>query len=212
MKSLHSSRLLQSKRYEFCGNISANPCPFRKTAAALKILCSHNQETGINCEPVHVILSSPQGDAPMRPIQAYVPKERILPSREIVKEGHVPMGREGSNGHALSGVRVDGPSGRRFLRGLSLTAAMPLRVVEGASKFIEGASLYKTIQPPCGRGNAFPLWCLTAPPSPRGAVGLWVLSNGAMSLQESIERFILSPGWGGKGTRFVREQSDLRIV
>ncbi len=50
---------------------------------------------------------------------------------------------------------------------------------------------------PAGVGNAFPLW--------------W-LSNGAMSLQESIERFILSPGWGGKGTRFVREQSDLRIV
>ena len=41
---------------------------------------------------------------------------------------------------------------------------------------------------------------------------LWVLSNGAMSLRESIERFILSPGWGSKGTRFVREQSDLRIV
>ena len=50
---------------------------------------------------------------------------------------------------------------------------------------------------PAGVGNAFPLW--------------W-LSNGAISLQESIERFILSPGWGGKGTRFVREQSDLRIV
>ena len=45
--------------------------------------------------------------------------------------------------------------------------------------------------------GVFPLWCLTAPPSPRGAVGLWVLSNGAMFLQESIERFILSPGWGG---------------
>ena len=44
----------------------------------------------------------------------------------------------------LWGLRVDGPMGRRFLRGLSLTAAMPLRVVEGASKFIEGASLYKT--------------------------------------------------------------------
>ncbi len=26
--------------------------------------------------------------------------------------------------------------------------------------------------------------------------GLWMLSHGAMSLQESIERFILSPGWG----------------
>ena len=45
-----------------------------------------------------------------------------------------------------------------------------------------------------------PLWCLTAPPSRpagkrvtchRGAVGLWMLSHGAMSLQESIERFIL---------------------
>ena len=48
-----------------------------------------------------------------------------------------------------------------------LTAAMPLRVVEGASKFIEGASLYKTIQPPCGRGNAFPLWWLAPPPFPR---------------------------------------------
>ncbi|EHO61988.1 hypothetical protein HMPREF9453_02085 [Dialister succinatiphilus YIT 11850] len=44
--------------------------------------------------------------------------------------------------------------------------------------------------------GVFPPWCLTAPPSPRGAVGLWVLSNGAMFLQESIERFILSPGWG----------------
>ena len=32
-------------------------------------------------------------------------------------------------------------------------------------------------------------------PTPQ-AGALWVLSNGAMSLQESIERFILSPGWG----------------
>ena len=43
-------------------------------------------------------------------------------------------------------------------------------------------------------------------------VGLWMLNHGAKSLQESMEQFILSPGWGGKGTRFVREQSDLRIV
>ena len=39
-----------------------------------------------------------------------------------------------------------------------------------------------------------------------------MFSHGAMFLQESMEQFILSPGWGGKGTRFVREQSDLRIV
>ena len=41
----------------------------------------------------------------------------------------------------LWGLRVDGPMGRRFLRGLSLTAALPLRVVVGAVKFIEGALL-----------------------------------------------------------------------
>jgi len=44
-------------------------------------------------------------------------------------------------GQALTGLRVDGPLGRRFLRGLSLTAALPLRVVVGAVKFIEGALL-----------------------------------------------------------------------
>ena len=32
---------------------------------------------------------------------------------------------------ALAHIKVDGPLGRRFLRGLSLTAAMPLRVVVG---------------------------------------------------------------------------------
>ena len=31
----------------------------------------------------------------------------------------------------LWGLKVDGQMGRRFLRGLSLTAAMPLRVVVG---------------------------------------------------------------------------------
>ena len=43
---------------------------------------------------------------------------------------------------------------------------------------------------------AFPLWWLAPPPSPHSVVGLWMLSHGAMSRQESIERFILSPGWG----------------
>ena len=50
------------------------------------------------------------------------------------------------------------------------------------------------------------------PLPPPQAVALWMFSNGAMFLQENIGRFILFPGWGGKGTRFVREQSDLRIV
>ena len=42
------------------------------------------------------------------------------------------------------------------------------------------------------------------PPSPHFVVGLWMLSHGAMSLQESIERFILSPGWGKVRRRRIR--------
>jgi len=41
-----------------------------------------------------------------------------------------------------------------------------------------------------------PLWWLAPPPSPHFVVGLWMLSHGAMSLQESIERFILPPEQG----------------
>ena len=63
----------------------------------------------------------------------------------------------------------------------------------------------KSLQPPCGRWKTGqPPWrAKEIPPLVAGAttfphfvVGLWVLSNGAMSLQESIERFILFPGWG----------------
>ena len=157
LKSLHSSRLLQSKRYELCGTISANPCPFRKTAAAPKILCSHNQETGINCEPVHVILSSPQGDAPMRPIQAYVPKERILPSREIVKEGHVPMGLEGSGASLRPGSIV------RVLR--TERWVQPTERAGSEGSFIcRCLGQRKPYNRPAGVGNAFPLWWLVPPP------------------------------------------------
>ena len=72
--------------------------------------------------------------------------------------------------------------------------------------------MIKPLQPGFRPRKCVPLWWLAPPLSPHFVVGLWMLSHGAMSLQESIERFILSPGWGGKGTRFVREQSDLRIV
>ena len=130
-------------------------------------------------------------------------------SKSRMRENRTYGSVRGGQSNLIPSTRLTGLWPRGFL---SLTAAMPLRVVEGASKFIEGASLYKTIQPPCGRRKCIPLWWLAPQPSPCGAVGLWVLSHGAMSLQESIERFILSPGWGGKGTRFVREQSDLRIV
>ena len=104
-----------------------------------------------------------------------------------------------------------------------MTAALPLRVVVGA---LMGASINAALRQqekpynrPDGRGNAIPLWWLTPSPCPVGsmsldsrvaysspmnpvplpppqAVALWVLSTGAMSLQESIERFILPPEQG----------------
>ena len=42
----------------------------------------------------------------------------------------------------------------------------------------------------------FPLWWLVLPPSHLFVVGLWVLSHGAMPLQESIETYS-SPACGG---------------
>ncbi len=82
--------------------------------------------------------------------------------------------------------------------------------------------MIKPLQPPWGASENRPTSLRSRkciPPLVAGATtfppqagALWVLSHGTMSLQESIERFILSPEWGGKGTRFVREQSDLRIV
>ena len=47
---------------------------------------------------------------------------------------------------------------------------------------------------PGGRGNA-PLLVADATTFPP-AGGLWMLSHGVMSLQKSMEPFILSPGWG----------------
>ena len=72
--------------------------------------------------------------------------------------------------------------------------------------------MIKPLQPTCGRRKCIPPLVAGATTFPPQAGALWMLSLGAMFLQESIERLILSPRWGGKGTRFVREQSDLRIV
>ena len=54
----------------------------------------------------------------------------------------------------------------------------------------------KPLQPPCGRWKCIPPLVAGATTFPLFEGELWVLSHGAMPLQESIERFILSPGWG----------------
>ncbi|WP_288803703.1 hypothetical protein, partial [uncultured Dialister sp.] len=46
---------------------------------------------------------------------------------------------------------------------------------------------WKCIPPLVADATTFP---------PAKAVGLWMLSHGVMSLQKSMEPFILSPGWG----------------
>ena len=45
-------------------------------------------------------------------------------------------------------------------------------------------------------------------------VGLWILSLGAMSLQESIERFILPPeqGWQGNTIRKEAKRPENRVT
>ena len=56
-----------------------------------------------------------------------------------------------------------------------------------AKTFTTALRARKCISPLVAGATTFP---------PRGAVGLWVLSHVAMSLQESIERFILPPEQG----------------
>ena len=93
---------------------------------------------------------------------------------------------------SLMSVKVQAPFGARVQKVQKVQ-----RVVVGAF----GAIIYAA----CGgenRTTALRAWkCI--PPLVAGATtfppqagALWMLSNGAMPLQESIERFILSPGWG----------------
>ncbi len=102
-------------------------------------------------------------------------------------------------GQALTGLRVDGPLGRRFLRGLSLTRLWR----EGCGERPYGrqykcclAAAGKTVQPPCGRGNAIPLWWLAPPPCPVGSMSLD--SRVAELPYESSSFATPAVRWGGK--------------
>ena len=66
-----------------------------------------------------------------------------------------PLGLEGSNGHALSGVRVDGPSGRRFLRGLSLTRLWREGCCRAPLNYRRRQFVSNLYNRPAGEGNAF---------------------------------------------------------
>ena len=82
-------------------------------------------------------------------------------------------------------------------------------------------SLWWLAPPPCPVGSmsldsrvaySSPMNPVPLPPPQAGE--LWVLSNGAMSLQESIERLILSPrmGWQGNTIRKVAKRPENRVT
>ena len=122
-----------------------------------------------------------------------------------------PYGREGSGAF---GARVlsfvcfapndgFGPQSGLVQRGVLYTAAW------GSENHTTALRAWKCIPPLVAGATTFPPrweachWILsrlrlpTNPvPLPPQAGALWMLSHGAMSPQESIERFILSPGWG----------------
>ena len=72
---------------------------------------------------------------------------------------------------------------------LCLFEAFPSRGNEGSEE--KNSESYTSCTIP-----VFPPLVAGATTFPPQAGALWMLSHGAMSLQESIERFILSPGWG----------------
>ena len=102
-------------------------------------------------------------------------------------------------GQALTGLRVQAPLGARVL---SFVCCAPNDGFSPQSGLVQRGILYAAawgsenhttalraleMHPPLVAGaTTFPLY--------EGA--LWMFSNGAMSLQESMEQFILSPGWG----------------
>ena len=60
----------------------------------------------------------------------------------------------------LWGLRVDGPLGRRFLRGLSLTRLWREGCCRAPLNYRRRLFMIKPLQPPCGRGKCIPLWWL----------------------------------------------------
>ena len=124
------------------------------------------------------------------------------------------LGAKGSVRDRLTPTgRVEGFALGRYIVPLRWEGMTPFR-----APFYMPPLAAKTIQPPCGRGNATPLWWLTPPPFPLFEGALWMLSHGTMSLQESIERPILPPeqGWQGNTSHtsehILKERSDAQNI
>ena len=79
---------------------------------------------------------------------------------------------EGAIWTSPAGLRVDGPLGRRFLRGLSLTRLWREGCCRAPLHYRRRPFMIKPLQPPCGRRKCIPLWWLAPPPCPVGSMSL----------------------------------------
>ena len=76
----------------------------------------------------------------------------------------------GCQGSACDRLRLTG--GLRALALGSYIVSLRWRGTAPSAPFFISPLAAKTIQPPCGRGNAFPLWWLAPPPCPVGSMSL----------------------------------------
>ena len=76
----------------------------------------------------------------------------------------------GAKGSACDRLRLTG--GLRALALGSYIVSLRWRGTAPSAPFFIPPLAAKTIQPPCGRGNAFPLWWLAPPPCPVGSMSL----------------------------------------
>ena len=88
----------------------------------------------------------------------------------------------------LWGLRVDGPLGRRFLRGLSLTRLWREGCC-GRLILLKAPSYNKTFTTALRASEMHPPLVAGATTFPPQAGALWMFSNVAMSLQESMETY-----------------------
>ena len=112
------------------------------------------------------------------------------------------VGRYSRRGLPLRGRGAYGPVLTHGPRVVAADAAGAEALV-GVLKIIKDVSYNKTREPPWrAMEKRHPLWWLAPPPSPQ--LRWWdygCLPTCHMTLWRNVERFILSPGWGGKGTR-----------
>ena len=112
--------------------------------------------------------------------EAVFPKVDALRARVDGAAGPLALGAKGSVRDRLT------PPGR--VEGSALGSYIVSLRWRGTAPFYR-----KPLQPPCGRRKCIPPLVAGATTFPPQAGALWMLSHVAMSLQESIERFILPP-------------------